>query len=252
MNEELTQRYLTAVRTHQQGSVMVTPSVLAAACMDVLPVDGAGISLVSAELRVPLGWSSATVAAAEQLQVTLGDGPCLSAASDGRALIADGDVVSAHWPVYHQQLSDQTPFASVAAVPLAAPGQPSFAALNLYSTRPDFSSVLALPEAAAVAAPIVTVLLGMLDPDGLPAPADLLTAGPAEDRMRAWQAVGMVMAAAHLNPTGHGRDRVRAVGLNTTDALAVLRGYAYSHDLTLDQVTGQITNLDLDPVDILA
>ena len=230
---------------------MVTPSVLAEACVDVLPVDGAGISLARTELRVPLGWSDHTVAAAERLQTTLGDGPCLSAAAAGTALVADHHVVAARWPVYHQQLRDQTPFASVAAVPLAQPGMPSFAALNLYAARPDLSTILTVPEATAVAAPIVAVLLGILDPDDQAA-SELLDTHPAEDRMLAWRAVGMVMAAAHLNRTGPGGDRVDVAGLDDSDALALLRGYAYSHDLTLDQLTARITDLDLDPIDILA
>jgi hypothetical protein len=47
------------------------------ACVDLLPVDGAGTSLSHKSLRVPLGWSSGSVGIAEQAQTTIGAGPCL-------------------------------------------------------------------------------------------------------------------------------------------------------------------------------
>ena len=162
--EDLAQRYLAAVSDlGLLGDGRVTASLLATACVDVLPIDGAGISLAHRELRVPLGWSDDTVAVAERIQTTLGDGPCLTSAAEGAALIADQDAVAARWPVYSQEFRQHTPFASVAAVPLARPDEQAFAALNLYALRHDLSTVLPLPEMTAVAAPIVALLLGLLD-----------------------------------------------------------------------------------------
>jgi hypothetical protein len=40
--------------------------------------------------------------------------------------------------------------------------------------------------------------------------------------------------------------------LTNTDALAMLRGYAYSHSLTLDQVASLVTDKGLQPEELLA
>lgn len=58
------------------------PTVLARACVKVLPIAGASLSLTD-ELRIPLGASDDVAARAEQLQATLGEGPCLTATATG-------------------------------------------------------------------------------------------------------------------------------------------------------------------------
>src|SRR3954451_2920134 len=162
---DLRQRYLNAVREllgphlHDQ----LSPSMLAAACVSVLPVDGAGISITQRQLRVPLGWSSDDAADAERTQTTLGEGPCLTAAANEAALVADADAIAERWPVYQVELGRTTPFCSAASVRLRAPGQGVFGALNLYACRPNLSEVLALDETAdAVAEPVAALLIGML------------------------------------------------------------------------------------------
>jgi len=66
--------------------------------------------------------------------------------------------------------------------------------------------------------------------------ADLVTATGwwrqhrVADRMLVWVAVGMLM------------ERTR---LSNSDALAVLRGYAFSHQMTLDAVAAKLTSQDL-------
>ena len=56
----------------------LVPTAVSVACAEVLGVDGAGLSLVG-DLRVPLAASTPEVRRAEQLQTTLGEGPCLAA-----------------------------------------------------------------------------------------------------------------------------------------------------------------------------
>lgn len=58
-----------------------------------------------------------------------------------------------------------------------------------------------------------------------------LDSAPARMRMRVWTAIGMVNIALQLT---------------TVQALARLRGYAYSHDSTVDALADSLTNGNLD------
>ena len=201
-----------------------TPSVLARAAASVLPVDGAGISLLDDALRVPLGASTAAVTVAEQLEVTLGHGPCLSAAAAREPLMADASTMASRWPVYTVQLAASTPFRSVAAVPLYDQSGDVFAALDLYSAQPAWPSDFHLAAAAAVGAEMARFLTGELPRQDRTVDDDLdgwLDVPPAADRMEVWTAAGMVMG--EFQEPG-------------STALARLRGYAFANDLTLDQL----------------
>lgn len=237
------QRYLRAVlgvRQPRAGTRELTPSVLAAAAVAVLPVTAAGISLSQGDLRVPLGWSDQDAAVAERQQTTLGDGPCLSAAASDRSVIADADDIARRWPAYFAAIETRTPFRSAAALPLRAPGQPVRAALDLYAERPDLGSVLKVDDAETVAQVAADLLFGMLDElnggdeRSLPTWIDDRS---AMDRVAVWTAVGMVISAADLSDA---------------DALARLRAFAYSNDLTLDDAAARLVDRRLPLQAVLA
>ena len=199
-----------------------TPSVLAVAAASVLRLDGAGISLIDDALRVPLGASTAAVTVAEQLQATLGDGPCLTAAAAREPLMADAATMARRWPVYAVQLADCTRFRSVAAVPLYDQPAHVFGALDLYSTQPGPLLDFDLEAAAAIGVEMSRFLTGDLSRRDTSVEDDLdgwLDVPPAADRMEVWTAVGMVMSEFQESDA---------------TALARLRGYAFAHSLTLD------------------
>jgi len=222
----------------EQTTFELLPLALVRACVRVLPVDGAGVS-VTERLRVPLAASDPVVAVAERLQTTLGEGPCLSAAATGTALVAGQHEIE-RWPIFSHELSAATPFRSLAAVPLRLPGEQPFGALDLYSTDPDPGRFGPLEELeVAVAGPAAALLMeapNRVSSEGLEMPV-WLDNDRANDRMDVWVAVGMMMA------TG---------GVGNDDALAVLRGYAYGHELSLDEVahrmlTGELSVSDVRP-----
>jgi hypothetical protein len=240
----LRERYVEAVQAaqHRRGQDELTPSVLAAACVAVLPIDGAGISMSQRQLRVPLGWSGSEAATAERTQTTLGEGPCLTAAAASAALVVDADALVDRWPVYGVELTRRTPFRSVASIPLGTPGQPVFGALDLYASRPDLSTVLILDEAVdAVGGPIAGFLSGMLDEvyEYEVEPPSWWDQGPAVDRADVWTAVGMLIAANEFDD------------VDDTSALARLRGFAFRHDLTLDETADRLLNRELTPRSVL-
>ena len=199
-------------------------------CADVLPIAGAGLSLTG-ELRIPLSASSADVAEAERLQTGLGEGPCLTATAESRALAANADQMAQRWPVFAGELRRRTPFQSVAALPLNPGGGSWRGAVDLYSTEPDapFDSLDRLH--AAIAAPIVEFMLGH---DGWS--TDLLerdaTRTAAHRRMAVWTAVGLVMASADIEHE---------------DALALLRGFTFRHELDLDTAAELLVSRTLPP-----
>lgn len=233
------QMYLNAVyeRVASDPRAELSPSLLSQACVDVLePVEGAGISMAQRALRVPLGWSSDEVGAAERAQTTLGAGPCLSAIHDGASLAADEAQIALRWPVYFDELVRLTSYRSVASIPLRVAGETTFGALDLYSSTP-FASTLELPDVAdAVAGPIAVILSGALarlyDDEDSHIPR-WLDADPAVDRMVVWTAVGMLIAVTQQTDT---------------DALATLRAWAYSQGCSLDvaanSLVDRVTPLD--------
>jgi hypothetical protein len=214
------------------------PTVLAQATVQVLPVAGAGFS-VTRSLRVPLGAADKFSAAAERLQTTLGEGPCLAATDQAEPLVVDLADMASRWPVFHLELTQQTPFRSVASLPLSW-GDPlqRLGALDLYLTAhdpPPAHLINGANDVADTAAEMLFASPPLIERNGTTYPV-WMTGASATQRMRVWLAVGLL--------TGH-------AGLSSTDALAVLRAYAYGNRLTLDDVAEAVTIRQLDPETLL-
>jgi hypothetical protein len=213
---------------------------LSRACVAALPVDGAGLSIHDMNgLRTPIGASDPTAAQAERLQFTHGAGPCLRAHDDGVAIGFDEAAIARNWPELHAALIGETPFRAVLSVPLLPPLGP-LVVLDLYvrdpqtlpgTDREDVEDVtIALTRAmvaAALSAPMQEGRRGWWDgPDAL-------------RRARVWQATGMVNIA---------------LGLDTPDALAVLKAHAFAagrvvDDVAADLVDGRISLAELSSSD---
>ena len=213
----------------------VLPTLLARACVVVLGVAGAGISIIDGELRVPLGASDAIVGRAEALQSVLGEGPCLDATATSEPLVADETAMARRWPMFHRELRAETPFRSVASIPLKSVQRRRFGALDLYSTESEALIRLNLNE---IYTNIADPMAGMLFdgprtalPDGTVLPI-WMNNHSVTQRMNVWVSVGILMEQA---------------GLTTADALAALRAYAYGHGASLDDIADEITSKRLDP-----
>ena len=218
------------------------PTVLAEACVQVLGVGGAGLSVTRAlgsprALRVPLGASDEAAACAERLQTSLGEGPCLAATAAAEPVMADAAGIAARWPVFHAELIAQTPFRSVASLPVrwGEPAEP-VAALDLYLTSPDAPSPRLLSGGIAdTIAEILFTSTATIERHGTWLPA-WMAGPPARQRMNVWVAVGIL--------TGH-------AGLHSADALALLRAYAFGHGVTLDDLAKSMSSQQLDPETVL-
>lgn len=203
------------------------PDRLASACAAALPVDGAGITCTfSPDRRLPVGSSDPEAAAAERLQFTVGEGPCLTAHAEQRLVRAAGDQLAARWPVYAAQLALRTRYRGVLSLPL--PGAMSrLAAVNVFLHRAAAAGALPEADLVAVAAEVGTALGDDLArsgglPLGMPA---WFESDPVVDRQQVWRAVGFLV----------GRD-----GGTAPEALARLRARAFTLDLDVEAVAADV------------
>jgi hypothetical protein len=223
----LTASFLTAL-AGEVGEADLTPAALTRAVVRVLPVDGAAVSTMVSVLRLPLGASSEVARRAEELQSTLGEGPCLHAAETQSTVCAGPAELKARWPLYADELAGRTPFRAVAAVPLHATGQGVFAALDVYSTDPRLVDRLdphELESLACTVAALLVVCIAQIPDINAPERGPDWYRVAAGRRHDVWLAIGMVMSS-------------RAV--RTRDALALLRGHAYAENRSLDDLAADL------------
>lgn len=225
---DLTAEFLQTVGQQMRSSGL-TPTALAQAAAALLPVDGASISTLLGALRLPLGATGEAAGTAEELQTSLGEGPCLAAAATRTTAVADLAELMARWPVYGEELTQRTPFRSVASVPLSTPDGEVFAAMDLYADDDHLSRRLDLDAvdrhiAAPVSALLSICMVDVGDVDLEQALPDWYRLATAR-RHQVWIASGMLI----------GRQQQP-----TRDALSLLRAHAYALGRTLDDVAADL------------
>jgi hypothetical protein len=169
-------------------------------CVDALAVSGAGIAMVTADGHRGVVCATDEVSATiEELQLTLGEGPCVDAAVSGSpvllpALGGSADFAVERWPAF----LDGATTAGVEAMfafPLRV-GAISVGVLDLYRDKPgtlrgeDLAAALIAADAAALA-------LLYLDTDGPAAFADDHDSR-ASYQLQVHQATGMITAQADV------------------------------------------------------
>jgi|GraSoiStandDraft_4_1057263.scaffolds.fasta_scaffold262987_2 hypothetical protein len=226
------------------ASPELLPARLTRACVAVLGVDGAGLSLHETNFRVPLGASDEVATLAERLQFTQGEGPCIDSASTRRVLVVAPAELEKRWPNFTDELFRHTPYRAVVSLPLAITRR-SFAALDLFLIDAPRLSDLSLPEVSAVSDQVVDALSMAVD-EALDKPQTdpdtdrdpdaerddtliplWLTAAPAQARTYVWVAMGMAMTEFRLT---------------AADALALIRSYAYGRELLIDDVASGLVD----------
>jgi hypothetical protein len=166
-------------------------------CVDTLSVSGAGIAMVTATgHRGVICATDGRSSKIEDLQLTLGEGPCVDAAASGMPVLlpdlADADVAVERWPAF----MDGAASAGVRAVfafPLRV-GAISVGVIDLYRDSPGELSAVELP-AALLAADAAALALLYLDVDGADAYGDDPDSR-ASFQLQVHQATGMVMIQA--------------------------------------------------------
>lgn len=197
---------------------------LCTTCVDVLDVFGAGISIMSGQNSGPVCSSSERVRRLEDLQFTLGEGPCHDAYVTG-TIVAEPDLANrtnGNWPNYTPPALDLGACA-VFALPLHV-GFGTVGVLTLYQET-------------------VGMLTGEQDADGL-ALADILPALMAAIQAREPEpllSVDLSDADAHRAEV-HQASGVTAVQLRIDVHVALLRirAHAYATNQTVADVSQEI------------
>jgi hypothetical protein len=213
--------------------VRLLPDALCRAAVSVLPVDSMAVSVyLGGDVAVPIGVSDSEAATAEQLQFTLGEGPCFRSYQIGsHVLIPDvdrGDV--SFWPVYAKELTRRTAFRGVFVFPLMPRGLP-VGSVGLY--RRSAGTSVAIEDVKTVADRIAVRLFdGGLFTGSVEGGQPWLDTPQAERRRHVSLAQGITMQANRAAPA---------------EALALLRAYAYTTGRLLDDVADDIVDGSLEP-----
>ncbi|MFJ4201892.1 GAF and ANTAR domain-containing protein [Streptomyces sviceus] len=203
------------------------PGKLCVAAVRLLPVADASVSLRSNGMPVQLSASSARAAHLSDLQATLGDGPCTSAAETRAAVLAT-DLTSGRdadrWPVFAQQAA-AAGVRAVYAMPLGN-DTVCVGTLDLYRDVPGGLTRRELRIAELVAS-VMTVSLTALarGQENGPEDDDLWLSGLAKAHDEVYQAVGMIMVQ---------------LGVDSDEALARLRADAFADGRTATEVAHDV------------
>ena len=220
-----------AQRDPQLAGPELLPVRLAKACVRVLPITRAGISMFTgATMRIPVGASDSVAAEAERLQFTAGQGPCFDAQRTGRVIVATEPLIARRWPDFHDRLIAHTPVRGIIAAPLGN-GPTAIGVLDLYCDRSDDVLSVDLFDVHSVEVYVAEVLVqaqllpNLLDGSLLWGTARWQENPGIADRSHVLMAMGMVSVA---------------LALNLDDALAILRARAFVTDSTLDSVAHDV------------
>lgn len=205
---------------------------LCSACVALLDVDGAALSVIyDGAISRSLGASGQLSRDLDELQFTLGEGPCLQAVSRGRpVLVSDLDNPDfTDWPSFAEAALKRG-VQSVFALPVSAAASP-IGALDLYRRRPGDLDVVDLSGGMIAAELAALPMLDLMGID-LDAAVDDETSGAWNDlssltRVEVYQASGMVMVQ---------------LGVSAAEALIRIRAYAYTHDMTASDVAFAIVD----------
>lgn len=194
------------------------------ACVEGLGVDGAAISvLTDSPSRETLCATDAAAARVEELQYTLGEGPCIEAATSGRPVLVP-DVEEAagqdRWPMFAASVVEQTLVGALFALPLQL-GTINLGVLDLYRGARGPMTGGVLRDAMRAADMAAMMLLGLRTDPGDGQWWEQSWASHAEVH----QATGMIIAQ---------------LGVGAEEAFARLRGYAFSSEQLLGDVADDV------------
>ena len=198
--------------------------------MSLLDIDAAAISLVFDGANAgTLGASDASARRYDELQFTLGEGPCLeSVARRAPVLMVDlADPRDIRWPAYGAaMLADDIRF--VFAMPVVVAGE-HMGALDLFRATPGRLNGEQIAGAVVAAELAGIPLLDLMDGD--------LRAAAGDPASNAWAELNALSRAEVSQATGM---LVAQLGIEPTEALVRLRGHAYATGRTATDVARDI------------
>ncbi len=225
--EDLRASVLAALGEDGTGSGVDVVGRVCRACVRLLPVDGAAVSVVAGTGHREIVYASDAVSTAlAELQFSLGEGPCFEAhAAGGPVLVPDlAAGPPPAWPIFAAEAAAQ-PVAALFTFPVQI-GAVRVATLDTYRSTPGSLDATELSTALQVADIAALALSGLRDGGERWLDGDGRWMEGAGMRFReVHQATGMLIA--HLD-------------LPASAALARLRAYAFGHGRSLRDVAADI------------
>jgi len=191
------------------------------AAIRLLSLSGAGLSLmVDGELRGTAGVTGPVIAAVQESQLSLGEGPCLDAWASGEPVMESdlADPARMRWPAFAPP-AVKAGVGAVFAFPLRV-GEIRIGVLALYRERPGALSPTEFTDALVLANVAVHVVLGLQAGAAPGVLHELLAEQPAH-WSEVHQATGMVSAQ---------------LGVSLDEAFVRLRAYAFAENRPLRDV----------------
>lgn len=208
---------------------------LCQACVELLTVDGAAISLIhQGTSRGTFGSSGPLSRRLDELQFTFGEGPCLDSVRTARpVLVADlGDPAEERWPAFAGALLEAG-VRAVYALPVAV-ASASVGVLDLFRNTAgplagdDLAGGLLAAELAAL--PLLDLMAGDHDWTGLGQGTNAWSELASLERVEVYQATGMIMGQLKVS---------------SAEALVRLRAHAFARGLTAGEVAWSIVERQL-------
>jgi len=203
---------------------------LCAACVSLFDIDGAAISLIFAGVSSgTLGSSDAAAREYDELQFTIGEGPCLdSVETRAPVLVADlAKPSQVRWPLYRPAMLDHK-IRGIFAIPVVLAGE-YVGALDFFRAQPGELGDEELAGGIVAAELAGAPLLDLMGVDLQAAVNDPMSSAWAElsllSRTEVSQATGVLVAQLEIEPA---------------EALARLRAHAYATNRTATDVARDI------------
>ncbi|MFD2082437.1 ANTAR domain-containing protein [Actinopolymorpha cephalotaxi] len=199
--------------------------------VEALPIDGAAITMMTAlDRQEPVCASDEVAGRIDELQFTLGEGPCMEAFASGRPVIIPDlqERIDRRWPVFSLH-AQRTAARGLYVLPLQL-GAIKVGVMDLYSLVPGGLPLRALTNALRMADAAMWTLLDRRGEDhGGPLGHDAevmygLTDLPLH-RAEIHQATGVILAQANVS---------------AEQALAMLRAYAFANERPIDEVARDV------------
>lgn len=211
---------------------LATAERICAACVDLLQVDGASISLVRAGSAFGTFGSSGELSRRlDEYQFTFGEGPCLDAVRGAQPILVPDleDPTEQRWPVYAGAVLGEGVHA-VYALPVSI-SSACVGALDLYRAEPGRLGEADL-TGGLIAATLAT--LPLLD---LISAATEQHAGPIGSDEGAWAELASLESVEVYQATGM---VMVQLGVGAAEALVRLRAHAFARAMTANDLAWQI------------
>jgi GAF domain len=184
------------------------PGRICRACLAVLPVTRAAVTVMAGVDRQEPIWASDGVAShLDEMQFRLGEGPCVEAFTERRpVLVPDLAALGDHrWPMF-AGAARRTSVQALFVLPLQA-GAIVIGVLDLYRDAPGMLAPDELAAALRTADALLWALLGLRDAPAYGTPGDSgevdphgWLSGSPLNHTAVYQATGMIMVQSTLSP----------------------------------------------------